>query len=214
MKEFFTESITKRGGEIIGSFDIAVGQKDFSTELTKTKELDPDVVYYGMIAPEVIYLREQYAEHGLEQLAVSCSGGVNETLVNSLNEDQLEGFVAFNETAPYEKYPGGEEFINAYNDLDFDLPPEAYGIYSYTGALMLMDAIEQVGPNRSKVADIISNYEAEESPIGPIKMDENGQNMVQFFVYVGDDGEQVLWSESEYAGEEKVLPGIEYMKEK
>ena len=79
-----------------------------------------------------------------------------------------------------------------------------------------MDIVEKIGPDSSeKVADEIANLDIEDSPIGPVKMDENGQNIkVPYYSYVGQDGNWVIWENSEYATKGRIPVGIKRLLNK
>jgi len=208
-KEYFTHSVQKYGGEVLAVFDIAMGQLDFTTELTKAKALDPDAIFYGMIMPETARVRSQQYKLDIDNLMISCSGAYIDSFGEAIGKDATEGCIAFSEAAPPKMFAGGLEFDNAYQKENFKQGYEKYGIYAYTAARAIMDAVEEVGPDREKVADVIANLDIDNSPIGPVQMDENGQNIkVPYYTYVGQDGEWVLWEDSEYATKERIPSGI------
>ena len=215
-KEYFSKSIKKYGGEILAVYDVAVGQLDFSTELTKAKALNPDVIFYGMIMPEAARARGQQYKLNIDSLMLSCSGAYIQSFCDSIGKEALEGCIAFSEAAPPEMYAGGSAFDVAYKKENFKQLHESYGIYAYSAARVIMDIVEKIGPDSSeKVADEIANLDIEDSPIGPVKMDENGQNIkVPYYSYVGQDGNWVIWENSEYATKGRIPVGIKRLLNK
>lgn len=214
-KEYFSKSIKEYGGEILAVYDVAVGQLDFTTELTKAKALNPDAIFYGMIMPEAGRVRGQQYKLDIDCLMLSCSGAYIQSFCESIGKEALEGCIAFSEAAPPKMYAGGLAFDTTYKKENFKQLSENYGIYAYSAARVIMDVIEKVGPDREKVVDEIANLDIEDSPIGPVKMDENGQNIkVPYYTYIGQDGNWVLWEDSEYATKGRIPIGIKRLLNK
>lgn len=214
-KEYFSKSVKKYGGEILAAYDVAVGQLDFTTELTKAKALNPDVIFYGMIMPETGRVRGQQYKLNIDCLMLSCSGAYIQSFCESIGKEALEGCIAFSEAAPPKMYAGGLAFDTTYKKENFKQLSENYGIYAYSAARVIMDIVEKVGPDREKIVDEIANLDIEDSPIGPVKMDENGQNIkVPYYTYVGQDGNWVLWEDSEYATKGRIPIGIKRLLNK
>jgi len=73
---------------------------------------------------------------------------------------------------------------------------------------MILDTIEQVGPDRKKVIMALCDVKDHSSIIGKITFDDHGQNTVPLITrYVVQDGKFVEWYESEYASGKRKLPG-------
>ena len=82
-------------------------------------------------------------------------------------------------------------------------------------AQLIMDAVEKVGPDREKVADLLFQTDRKSSPIGAIKLDKDGQNVVPAVTaYVSQDGKWIVWEDSEYASGKRVLSTLKFMQEK
>ena len=65
---------------------------------------------------------------------------------------------------------------------------------------LILDTIEQVGPDRKKVTAALGNVKDYDSIVGPITFDDHGQNAVPLITkYVAQDGKWVIWEDSEYA---------------
>ena len=73
---------------------------------------------------------------------------------------------------------------------------------------MILDTIEQVGPDRKNVITALGNVKDRRSIVGNITFDDHGQNTVPLITrYVVQDGKFVEWYESEYASGKRKLPG-------
>ena len=207
--KYFTQFIKQDGGEIVGDFGVTADQQDFTAELTQIKALNPQVLYFGGLTPIGVRIRAQMDKLGLVAQFDGTSGIVNDDFIKALGP-LAEGVLAFREGAPAERLPGGKKFLADYKEQGYANPPEAYGPFAYAAAVLLMDAIEKVGPDRKKIIQQLSPAHVKEvdSIVGKITFDEHGQNTVPAITkYVVQDGKWVLWEDSEYAGGKRKLVG-------
>jgi branched-chain amino acid transport system substrate-binding protein len=207
--KYFTQFVKQDGGEIVGDFGVTADQQDFTAELTQIKALNPQVLYFGGLTPIGVRIRAQMDKLGLVAQFDGTSGIVNDDFIKALGP-LAEGVLAFREGAPAERLPGGKKFLADYKEQGYANPPEAYGPFAYAAAVLLMDAIEKVGPDRKKIIQQLSPAHVKEvdSIVGKITFDEHGQNTVPAITkYVVQDGKWVLWEDSEYAGGKRKLVG-------
>lgn len=204
---YFSKFLAEKGGRILGTFAVSADQQDFNAELTKIKELDPDVIYFGGLTPTGVRLRSQMDKLGIRAEFQGTSGIVSDAFIEGLGP-LAEGVLAFREGAPVEKLPGGERFLVEYEKQTFGEPPEAYGAFAYAAANLILDAIEKVGPDRAAVMRELNATRNHDSVVGTITFDENGQNTVALITkYIIQDGKWVVWEDSEYAGGKRKLAG-------
>ena len=202
---YFSESLVAKGGTVIGTFGVSADQQDFNAELTKTKELNPDVIFFGGLAPTGVRLRSQMEKLGIDAVFQGTSGIVSDAFIEGLGP-LAEGVIAFREGAPLENLPGGENFLAQYNQHNFGEPPEAYGAFAFAATQLIIDAIEEVGPDRQAVTLALNATRDHDSVVGPISFDDHGQNAVALITrYVIQDDKWVVWENSEYAEGKRAL---------
>ncbi len=205
--EYFSKFITEKGGTILGTFGVTADQQDFTAELTKIKELKPEVIFFGGLTPIGVRIRQQMDKLGIEAVFQGTSGIVSDAYLDGLGE-LAEGTLAFREGAPADKLPGGKFFLSEYEKAGYDQAPEAYGPFAFAAANLLMDAIEDVGADRKKVTAYLNKVENHDSITGPITFDDHGQNTVAVITkYVAEDGKWAVWEDSKYATGERKLAG-------
>jgi len=207
-QKYFSEALTERGGEILATFGVTADQQDFTAELTQAKSLNPDVIYFGGLTPIGVRIRSQMDKLGIDAQFEGTSGIVSDAYIEGTGE-LAEGTVAFIEGAPIAKLPGGQYFQEQYEKADFDSPPEAYGPFAFAAMNLVLDTIEEVGPDRRKVRDALNKVKGRESIAGEITFDDHGQNAVALITkFVVQDGKWVVWEDSEYASGERKLSGM------
>ena len=206
--EYFSKALERIGkAKIIGTFGVTAEQQDFTAELTKIKELKPDVIYFGGLTPIGVRIRQQMDKLGIKAVFDGTSGIVSDAFIQGLGP-LAEGSLAFREGAPTEKLPGGKFFMAKYNEQKYEQPPEAYGAFAFAAMNMILDSIEKVGPDRKKVIADLGDVKDRDSIVGKVTFDDHGQNTVAVITkYVVQDGKFVEWEDSEYASGKRKLPG-------
>src|SRR6478672_8417972 len=204
--KYFTEYLTKYGGQVVGRFGVTADQQDFTAELTKAKELKPDVIYFGGLTPIGVRIRSQMERLGIQAVFQGTSGIKSDSYIEGLGNKLAEGSLSFIEGAPWEKLPGGLYFTGKYAQAKYDQGPEAYGPFAFAAATLLMDTIEKVGPDRKKVIAELAKVKDKDSIIGKITFDDHGQNIVPLISkYVAQDGKWVIWEDSAYGKGQRKL---------
>ena len=146
----------------------------------------------------------------MEKLGVGAqfqgtSGIVSDAFLEGLG-DLAEGVLAFREGAPVEKLPGGQYFMEQYGKQDYGQAPEAYGPFAFAAMKLVLDTIEEVGPDRKAVTNALNADKTWDSIVGKIDFDANGQNTVAVITkYVAQDGKWVTWEDSEYSSGKRKL---------
>ncbi len=206
--KYFSQFLQKAGGQIVGTFGVTADQQDISAELTKIKELKPDVVFFGGLTPLGVRIRSQMEKLGIKAQFQGTSGIKSDAYIEGLGP-LAEGSLSFIEGAPWEKLPGGLLFTGKYAQQKYAEAPEAYGPFAFAAANLIMDAIEKVGPTRSKVRDELNKTRDADTIIGKVTFDDHRQNVVALITkYVVQDGKWVVWEDSEYAKGKRRLKGL------
>lgn len=207
--KYFSENLKKDGGTVVATFGVTADQQDFSSELTKIRELKPDVVYFGGLTPLGVRIRTQMDKLGIKAEFEGTSGIKSDAYIQGMSKELAEGSVAFLEGAPWEKLPGGLTFTAKYQQQKFGEPPEAYGPFAYAAANLIIDAIEKVGPDRKKVRDVLNATKDVDTIIGKVTFDDHRQNIVPLVTkYVVEDGKWAIWEDSSYGKGTRKLPGL------
>jgi branched-chain amino acid transport system substrate-binding protein len=206
--QYFSQYLTENGGEILGTFGVTADQQDFTAELTQAKSLNPDVIYFGGLTPIGVRIRQQMDKLGIDAQFEGTSGIVSDAFIEGLGP-LAEGVVAFREGAPVEKLPGGQYFMEQYEQANYAEPPEAYGPFAFAAMNLVLDTIEEVGPDREAITEALADVQERDSIVGPITFDDHGQNSVALITkLVAQDGAWVVWEDSDYASGKRKLAGL------
>lgn len=196
------------GVEIVSLDEIQVGQTDFRPILSKIKNLNVDGVYFGGVVMEAALVRRQMVELGMKDtLMVGISGIVDDKFIETAGKDAAEGVVAIKPGKNIKKLEGGKAFEEAYEKAGYKEPYGAYGPYAYDAANIIVEALKQVGADKSKLVDAIAkiNYNG---LLGQTSFNDFGQTEnIASTIYVVEDGKFVDWDDSKYKSGELKLPG-------
>ena len=204
--KYFSTDVQKLGGSVLGTFGVTADQQDFNAELTKIRELKPEVIYFGGLTPIGVRIRSQMDKLGIVAVFQGTSGIVSDAFIEGLGP-LAEGTLAFREGAPAEKLPGGKFFLEQYQKQNYGEAPEAYGAFAFAAASLIMDSIEKVGPDRQKVMSELNGTRDHQSIVGKVTFDDHGQNMVPLITkFVAQDGKWTVWEDSDYAKGTRKLP--------
>ncbi len=206
--KYFSEALEKEGGKILGTFGVTSDQQDFTAELTQIKSLNPQVIYFGGLTPIGVRIRAQMDRLGLNDVVFDGTSGIkSDAYIEGLGP-LAEGTLSFLEGAPTARLPGGKFFMEKYEAQNYPNPPEAYGAFAFAAMNLILDTIEEQGPDRKKVDAALNKVQKRDSIVGEITFDDHGQNTVPIITsYVVQDGKWVVWDDSEYASGKRKLPG-------
>lgn len=209
MNKYFTEFTKENSNEILGTFAVPPDQQDVSAELTRIKELKPQVIYFGGLTPLGARVRTQMEKLGVTAQLEGNSGIMGDAFISAVGPELGEGTVTFFDSPPISKMPGGKFFSENYAKAGYSQAPEAYGPFAFVATNLVMEEIEKVGPNRAKITEALGHIEDRPSIVGPITFDEYGQNITPLTTkYVVQDGKWVIWEESEYAAGKRKLKNL------
>jgi len=209
--ENFGDQVKKLGGEIVSVDYAPVGTMDFRPILTKIDKFKPDGIYSGNVVMEGGLIKSQMAKLGLNYLYAANSGLYPKKFFELTGKDS-EATIVTKPGVAMEKLKEWEPFKKAYEQAGYKEPAGWYSLYAYDAANIIMNTIEKVGPDRAKVTKEIRET-AYNGLTGPVKFDGTGQNVHTLnTLYVAQNGDWVLWSESDYAKGKKKLPPIRSKK--
>ena len=207
--KYFSEFLKKYNGTIVGTFGVTADQQDFTTELTKIRELKPDVIYFGGLTPLGVRIRTQMEKLGIKAQLQGTSGIKSDAYIQGAGKELAEGSLSFIEGAPWEKLPGGLFFTGKYAQYKYGESAEAYGPFAFAAANLIMDAIEKVGPDRKKVLEVLNKTRDVDTIIGKVTFDDHRQNVVPLITkYVVENGAWVAWEDSSYGKGKRKLAGL------
>jgi len=167
--------------EVIGSVSYAFGIPDLTTEISKIKAMNSDVIFDTGYLPDGILKIRTYRDLKVEPKGgiVGCANGgfcypttIKE--LGRLTEYLMDGNYYFNPRSTLSR-----KVMEAYGKLFTDVAFTPSSVYAYNAGLVLVDALERAGTTDPvKLRDAVAKTSIKEhiAAGGPIEFDETGQN--------------------------------------
>jgi branched-chain amino acid transport system substrate-binding protein len=197
LSKLFTENFKKDGGKIAGSDHVSVGDKDFSTLVTKIKNSGADMLYYGGQYDESEILTKQLKDAGANIPLMGGDGMFSDTYIKTAGKES-EGDLATSVGVPLDTLPAAKDFIATYKSKGYPGDYGTYGGYSFDAATAIIKAVGQVVKNgkiptdaRSQIVDAVqkTNFQG---IAGPVSFDQYGDTTnKQLTVYQVKNGKWV-----------------------
>lgn len=147
----FRDAATRLGFPFLAEMQYDVGDTDFSLQLRRIKNLNPDGVITIGDSYESALILKQMRDMGMDQWFFGSDRMVTQEFIDIVGENH--GHVAagypFDPTSEDSLY---QQFIKDFYER-FGEYPETYAAHGYDGMTMLIKAIEDAGLNRALIRD-------------------------------------------------------------
>jgi branched-chain amino acid transport system substrate-binding protein len=139
LTQYFKESFTKLGGQIVEEVSFTAGEKEFRAPLTKIKNANPDIIFSPNYYTDVSLSAKQARELGITAIMMGGDGWPSENLI-PLAGTALEGSYCVNHLDFDD--PTVKPFKDAYT-AKYKITPELNGYMVHDAVLMLVDAMQR-----------------------------------------------------------------------
>ncbi|MGQ9553102.1 MAG: branched-chain amino acid ABC transporter substrate-binding protein [Anaerolineae bacterium] len=138
------EGIKELGGEVVAQEAVNVGDTDMRPLLERIKAAGPQLIYFGGFVAEGAYLAAQRVDVGMKDVVFMGADGILATDFIEAAGDAAEGVYA-SAANPAEAGEGMPTFLEAYKAKYGEEPPAPFHAHAYDAAMVIMNAIAQVG---------------------------------------------------------------------
>jgi ABC-type branched-subunit amino acid transport system substrate-binding protein len=132
-----------------------VGDTDFTMQLERIKETQPDAVIHWGNAEDGARILNQMRELRLEQPFLACDRCVSDDFV-SIAGSNAEGVICTYPWDPTRQDPRLEAFKEDFRNR-WGAEPDTYAAHAYDGMNMFIWAIQTAGLNRAKIRDVLAH---------------------------------------------------------
>lgn len=156
LAQFFRESFTKSGGQIVAELDFNGGDKDFKAQLTAIKGANPDAIFVPGYYTDAALICIQAKQLGINVPLMGGDGWESEKLVE-IGKDAVEGQYFSTHYHPDVGSAKSKQFVENYKKRWNGKLPDALAACGYDSALVLADAIKRAGTvDEPKLRDAIA----------------------------------------------------------
>ena len=185
--EIFKKEFEAMGGKVVAFESYTKDDKDFSSQLTKIKAANPDVLFLPNYYNEVPLQVQQARRLGLTCAIIgSDSWGSDELL--KLGGKDLEGCFFSTHYAPDIATTQAQKFIKEY-EAKYGKKPDDVAALTYDSLNLLLTAISKAGSlDRQKVRDALANITEFEGVTGKMKFKGTGDPIKSAVIIQIKDG--------------------------
>lgn len=191
---YFAQFFEENGGSVVSTDMLPVGTTDFRAVLTKIKDSDADVLYYGGVITEAGILRKQQVELGSELPMIGISGFYDPEFIKLAGPAAEGTMVSF---PAAQSNPKLDQLDKDYVARGFAEPASPYTKYAYDAVGILLAAIQEVGTeDKVALAKAIRDIHYD-GVLGTTTFDAEGQTQIPVAIEIKivKDGEWVTRQE-------------------
>ena len=169
----FEKNFRQLGGKVLSHDGIAQGDKDFTPLLTKVQSLEPDLIFYGGVYPEMALLVKQAKRMGLDARWMGGDGVYDVTLIKLVTPPLSEGIYATMLGVDSHSVSAAKDFVTRYEARYGDIG--SFSAYGYEAMNVLIEAIRRAGKNdREAVLAQMKMMKDYPGILGVINFDKKG----------------------------------------
>lgn len=171
--QFFKQSFTKLGGQIVAEQAYVQRDRDFTGQLTQIRSANPEVIYVPGYYQEVGVIAKQSKQLGINAPLLGGDGWDSPQLWD-LGGDALNGDYISNHYSVDDPSPAIQKFVAAYKAKYNGTAPDAIAALGYDAMMVLADAIKRAGGTEStKLRDAIAQTANFQAVTGVISIDKD-----------------------------------------
>jgi branched-chain amino acid transport system substrate-binding protein len=170
LTQSFEEEFTRLGGKVVAKEAYTQTDPDFKGQLTKIRNLNPDVIYVPGYYGQVGIIARQARELGMN-MPLMGGDGWDSPEIWKLGGDGLKNTFISNHYSAENPAPEIQNFVKAYQ-AKYKVVPDSLAALAYDAAKVLADAIKRAGGTDStKLRDAINATKDFPGVTGKITLD-------------------------------------------
>ena len=183
--ETLREVFTANGIEVLTTESFKSGDTDYSAQLTRIKELNPDAIFVSALPPEKPIILIQGHQLGLSVPFIVSS--LTDLEVQAAGA-AAEGAITFTGWLPTDDIPSNRAFVENYS-ATFGVEPNAFAAFSYASVYILAAAIENAPATDSiSIRDALAALRDLDTVLGKFSFDANGDAIYEPKVLIAKNG--------------------------
>ena len=190
------EAFMDNGVEVLTTETIQTGDTDFSAQLMRINELNPDAIFVSALPTEATNILIQGRQLGIPTKVPFIA---NLTLTPSEIQRAgaaAEGAIAFTAWSSTADTPGNRAFVENYR-AKFGSDPDAFAAQAYTAVHILARAIATASStDASAIRDALAKIGNMDTVLGSFSFDDNGDGVYDPAVLIVKDGKLEVFKPS------------------
>ncbi len=180
--DVFKRACGKLGLQVVGYEGIDPKAANYRSLVTKIKGTGAELVYFGGTTQTGAgQIAKDLVAGGAKVKFMSPDGTREQAFIDAAGKDALEGraYVTFGGLPPSELKGRGKKFYENYKKK-FNAEPEAYAVYGYEAARVVLEAIKRAGAkDREAITAVARGLKDFDGVLGKWSFDENGDTSLK-----------------------------------
>ena len=184
--EKFRDTLIESGVEILITETFQSGDTDFSAQLSRIMEANPDAIFIAAQLPEQTAILTQG-----RQLGISTEIPFITSLINDVENagDAAEGAISFAGWISSADTPGNQAFVQKYR-ATYGSEPNAWTAQSYAAVYIVAAAIKEAeSTDPTAIRDALANTKDFETVLGAFSFNADGDAVYDPIVQIVENGE-------------------------
>lgn len=190
--ELFQQSLLSKGGQCVAFETYTTGDKDFSAQLTKIKQADPEIVFLPAYYNDVPLVVKQAQRLGIRAPFLGSDAWSSPDLIK-LSENAVEGYYFANHYAADQATPAAEKFLADYRAA-YGSSPDDIAALTYDAFGLLRQALSAAGkPERQALRDALAGIARYEGVTGVMRFKEGSGDPLKTLVILRIKDGKFVW---------------------
>ena len=181
------EALTANSVEILTTETYQTGETDFSAQLTRIKETNPDAIFISALAPEMIEIMIQARQLGIPTSVPFIVPDLTGDEVAAVG-DAAEGAITFTSWSSTANTPGNQAFVQNHRSK-YGAEPNPWAAQSYAALYILAEAIANAqSADATAIRDALANIENFDTVLGQFSFNPVGDAVYDLMVLTVQNG--------------------------
>ena len=187
------ESLNANSVEILTTETFETGETDFSAQLTRIKDLNPDAIFISALPPETTEILMQVRQLGIP---MDIPFIVTFTLASDQIQvlgDAAEGAITFTSWTSTADTPSNQAFVQNYS-TKYGIEPNTWAAHSYASVYILAKVLaDSQSTDPAAIRDAMANIMDLDTVLGKFSFDAVGDAVYNPIVLIVENGEFVVF---------------------
>jgi len=178
--------------EIVTIETFQKGQSDYNAQLTKIKDLQPDLILASALYNEGAVIMGQARKMGIDTPFLG-GNGFNSPQVIEIAGEAADGLIVATPWFAEKDDPKVQEFVEKY-EAKYGMAPDQFAAQAYDALYIYAEALKNAGEaDRDAFRDSLAEIKGLEGILGEFSFDEDGDVIMDPTVLIIEDGKFVIF---------------------
>ncbi|MFC6038692.1 ABC transporter substrate-binding protein [Paenisporosarcina macmurdoensis] len=186
------EEAENMGLDILTIETFQKGQSDYNAQLTKIKDLNPDLILASALYNEGAVIMDQARKMGIDVPFVG-GNGFNSPQVIEIAGDAAEGLIVATPWFGDKDEPKVQEFVKKYEE-EYGAKPDQFAAQAYDALYIMAEGLKNAGEaDRDALRDALAEIKDLDGVLGKFSFDKDGDVVMEPTVLVIKEGKFQLF---------------------